>query len=90
MLCCSYIDSSQEDLITDSILDDIYQFNENEDVYYMLTDDFNARTSVFDDCLQVDLSLHIPVLDDYKVDTVFEKRTLQDFQLKSMNQQKAD
>ena len=56
----------------------------------MLTDDFNARTSVFDDCLQVDLSLHIPVLDDYKVDTVLEKRTLQDFQLKSMNQQKAD
>ena len=59
------IDSSRQDLITedifDRILDDIFQFNKNEDVYYMLTGDFNARTSVLDDSLQVDLSLHIPV-----------------------------
>ena len=65
---------SRQNLITDDIfdriLDDISQFNQNEDVYYMLTGDFNARTSVHDDCLQVDLSLHIPVSDDYKVDTV--------------------
>ena len=34
--------------------------------------------SVLDDCLQVDLSLHIPVSDDYKVDTVLDKRVSQD------------
>ena len=44
----------------------------------MLTGDFNARTSVLDDSLQVDLSLHIPVPDDYKVETVLDKRVSQD------------
>ena len=44
----------------------------------MLTGDFNAQTSVLDDCLQVDLSLHIPVSDEYKVDTVLDKRVSQD------------
>ena len=42
------IDSLRQDLITedisDRILDDISQFNQNEDVYYMLTGDFIART----------------------------------------------
>ena len=72
----------RQDLITedifDRILDDISQFNQNEDVYYMLTGDFIARTSVLDDFLQVDLSLHIPVSDDYKVGTVLDKRVSQD------------